>query len=121
MQEKINGNLILSLGKRAKLILEYRGLRTECEGETVQTALRQPLDQDRTEKQMRKTGNTEFRFDRFCVEADGEVFLPVQALNDLRRKGIQELTESILRKYRRKEPEAVKGGPADRIQEERGK
>ncbi len=120
MQEKINGNLILSLGKRAKLILEYRGLRTECEGETVQTALRQPLDQDRTEKQMRKTGNTEFRFDRFCVEAGGEGFLPVEALNDLRRKGIQELTESILRKYRRKEPEAVKGGPADRIQEERG-
>ena len=32
LQEKINGNLILSPGKRAKLILEYRGLRTECEG-----------------------------------------------------------------------------------------
>lgn len=120
MQEKINGNLILSLGKRAKLILEYKGLQTECEGETVQPALRQPLDQARTEKQMQKTGNTEFQFDRFCVEADEEVFLPVQALNDLRRKGIRELTENILRKYRREEPEAVKDRSAGRIQEEKG-
>lgn len=121
MQEKINGYLILSVGKRAKLVLEYGELRAECEGETVQTALRQPLDRVRTEKQMRKTGNTEFRFDQFCVETDGEVFLPVQALNELRRKGVQELTENILCKYRREEPEAAKGMPAPvgRIQEER--
>ncbi len=120
MQEKINGYLILSLGKRAKLVLEYQELRIECEGETVQAALRQPLDRVRTEKQMRKTGNTEFQFERFRVETDGDVFLPIQALNELRRKGIQELTESILSKYRRKEPEAVKDMSADRICEDRG-
>ncbi len=107
LQEKINGNLILSQGKRAKLILEYRGLRIECEGETVQKAANQPLDPIRAEKQMRKTGNTEFQFDRLQVETEGGIFLPMHALNELRRRGIQELTEGILSKCRRKDAEKV--------------
>lgn len=106
IQEKINGNLILSVGERAKLVLTYHDLEVECKGGTVQPAMRQPLDVERTEKQMRKTGGTEFRFEKFWVEMDGECFLPVQALNELRRDGLQRLTEAILDKYHRKESEA---------------
>ena len=101
MQEKINGKLILSVLQRAKLLLNYADLQIECEGEIVQEARRQPLDEVRVEKQMRKTGNTDFSFDRLEVQMDGNVFLPMQALNELRREGIQILTEEILKKYRR--------------------
>lgn len=103
IKEKINGNLILSPGKRAKLVITCGECRTECEGETVMPALQKPLDAERVEKQMRKTGNTEFTFDHLRVQADGEVFLPVQALNELRRTGIEKLAACILKKYRRKE------------------
>lgn len=104
IQEKINGNLILSEGQRAKLVLTYRDCRVECEGETVQPAMRQPLDADRVEKQMQKTGNTEFQFRQFLVEMDRAVFLPVQALNELRREGLKSLTDALLKEYRREKP-----------------
>ncbi len=104
IKEKINGNLILFAGERAKLVLEYEDCRVECEGERVAPALRQPLDACRVEKQMQKTGSTPFQFQQFQVEMDGEVFLPVQALNELRREGLRRLSEAVLERYRRKEP-----------------
>lgn len=102
IQEKINGKLILSAGQSAKLELYYAGLQIVCEGETVQKAERQPLNSARVEKQMRKTGNTEYVFDQLEVLIDRAVFLPMQALNELRREGIGKLTKEILKKNRRK-------------------
>lgn len=52
---------------------------------------------------MRKTGNTEFTFDNLEILIEGNVFLPMQALNELRREGIEELTEQIQMQYRREE------------------
>ena len=96
VQEKINGILTLSVGNRAKLTVE-------CIGQEVQAAQKQPLDPARIEKQMRKTGNTEFTFDNLEILIEGNVFLPMQALNELRREGIEELTEQIQMQYRREE------------------
>ena len=105
VQEKINGILTLSVGNRAKLTVSYCDISVECEGQEVQEAKKQPLDPERIEKQMRKTGNTEFAFDRLDIRLEGNVFLPMQALNELRREGIEQLTEVIRKQYRREEPE----------------
>ena len=105
LQEKINGKLILSVGQNAKLLLNYQGRQVMCEGEPVQEAMRQPLDADRVEKQIRKTGNTEYTFDRLEVQMEGNVFLPMQALNELRREAIRCLTQTVLAEYRREIPE----------------
>lgn len=103
VQEKINGILTLSVGNRAKLIVSCGDVTVECIGQEVQAAQKQPLDPARIEKQMRKTGNTEFTFDNLEILIEGNVFLPMQALNELRREGIEELTEQIQMQYRREE------------------
>ena len=103
VQEKINGILTLSVGNRAKLTVSYGNITVECTGQEVQEAQKQPLDPKRIEKQMRKTGNTEFVFERLKIHTEGNVFLPMQALNELRREGIEELTEQIQMQYRREE------------------
>lgn len=103
VQEKINGILTLSVGNRAKLTVSCGDVTVECIGQEVQAALKQPLDPARIEKQMRKTGNTEFTFDNLEILIEGNVFLPMQALNELRREGIEELTEQIQMQYRREE------------------
>lgn len=103
VQEKINGILTLSVGNRAKLIVSCGDVTVECIGQEVQAAQKQPLDPARIEKQMRKTGNTEFKFDNLEILIEGNVFLPMQALNELRREGIEELTEQIQMQYRREE------------------
>lgn len=103
VQEKINGILTLSVGNRAKLTVSCGDVTVECIGQEVQAALKQPLDPARIEKQMRKIGNTEFTFDNLEILIEGNVFLPMQALNELRREGIEELTEQIQMQYRREE------------------
>lgn len=103
VQEKINGILTLSVGNRAKLKVSCGDVTVECIGQEVQAAQKQPLDPARIEKQMRKTGNTEFTFDNLEILIEGNVFLPMQALNELRREGIEELTEQIQMQYRREE------------------
>lgn len=105
IKEKINGKLILSEGKPAKLHIEYKrngqAVHAEVNGGTVQTAQKAPLDNERVRKQMLKTGNTEFAFETLDVEIEGNVFLPMQALNELRRDGIRVLEEQILMQSRR--------------------
>lgn len=104
MQEKINGKLILSEGERVRLYVKRQKMEISCEGAEVLRAKKQPLDAGRVEKQMRKTGNTEFVFDRLDIEMTGDIFLPMQALNELRREAIEELTQQILSRYKRKLP-----------------
>ncbi len=107
MKEKINGKLILSNGKRAKLCMEYKGKKNiysaVSEGEIVQAAQKAPLDVQRVEKQIKKTGNTAFLFDTLTIEMDENIFLPMQALNELRRNGLLKLEETILGHYLREQ------------------
>ena len=115
LQEKINGKLTLSCGQSAKLLLEYNGHTVICHGDAPQAAMRQPLDGERVARQMKKTGNTEFAFDRFEVEMEEGLFLPMQSLNKLRRESICKLSEAVLKPYQREVPEYVKENKRDGI------
>ncbi len=77
------------------------GARVKMSGAVVRTAKNQPLTADRLDRQMRKTGGTPFEFDRLDIATEGNGFVPVQALNELRRDGLAGLEEAILRPYRR--------------------
>jgi len=105
IKEKINGDLILSAGESAKLMLCFGEASVSIEGERVQKALRQPMDETRIRKQMLKTGNTPFEFDKLSISINGDIFIPVQELNDLRRRGIEALQKVILSSFRREIPE----------------
>ena len=114
IKEKINGKLILSEGKHAKLCVKYKTYKkaycVEATGEIVQTAQKAPLDVKRVEKQMKKTGNTAFVFDLLDIEIEGKVFLSMQALNELRRDCLQQLEETVLNRFRRDRNETQKYG-----------
>ena len=105
LQEKINGKLILSEGKSAKLYLsvegEYGRIETVSEGALVQKALKQPISEERLERQLRKTGGTPFAFEELSIEMDGDVFLPIQGVNELRRAALERLENEIVGTYRR--------------------
>ena len=104
---KINGRLKLSVKEAARLVIEYQDITVEVAGEKAQEAVNQPMNAERVEKQMRKTGNTLFEFDKFKIELDGNLFMPMQALNELRRIGIEALEKQILLSFRRTEKQKV--------------
>ena len=119
LQEKIYGNVILFCGSPAILDLEYGTRHIQVEGEMVQAAQKQPLSAERVKKQMEKTGNTPFVFEGLDVQTDEQGFLPMQSLNELRRKGLEALTKECLSPYRRTlpartaKPERIEKAAAD--------
>ena len=117
IKEKIKGKLILSKETSAKLMLTYGEIEVEVLGETAQEALNQPMDCARIEKQIRKTGNTEFEFEKFEVELHGDLFMPMQALNELRRRGMEALEQQILKPYRREESQMHQLDVTDKVAE----
>ncbi len=112
-KEKING--ILRLKKDFPAILEVgdETCHVSVTGDVVQPAERQPLTEEKIAACLRKTGNTPYQFDRLTIETDGPVFLPVQALNRLRRDALTLLAERQLASYRRTEPKRPAGETAE--------
>lgn len=103
IKEKINGELILSEGDCAKLNVSYGNIQISVLGDVVETARNQPLQEERIRRQMNKTGETEVEFEELMIQIKGNIFLPMQALNGLRRAGIEALEEAIVQPYRRME------------------
>ena len=66
----------------------------------------QPMTREKVIRQLGKTGATALNLQSFEAEVCGALFLPIQALNELRREGFEALTEAIHNQWRRKAPEA---------------
>lgn len=108
-KEKVKGNLMLSVGKRVTLELEYEGVHVQTESSVVQEARKQPLDEERIRTQMEKTGNTPYEFGALDIQLEGNVFLPMSVLNQLRRDAFEQLQNKIVQHFRREAPVRTKG------------
>lgn len=104
IKEKIKGNLILSKDLPAKMTVEFGKLCVTVTGDVVQEALKQPLSIEKIDENMRKTGNTPFEFESLTIEMQDAIFMPMKALNQLRRDALDCLFEVFLAEYRRAEP-----------------
>ncbi len=106
LQEPICGCLELTPNEEAKLTLMMTGawkkrnpeemIQAVVYGQEVQPAKNQPMTRETISRQIKKTGNTPFVFEEVTIVLNGDVFLPLQALNELRRKGLEELEKQIL-------------------------
>ena len=109
IKERICGTFRLYPQETATLTVKCRDAEITVAGEKAQEALSQPMSRERIEKQLRKTGNTEFEFSFLKAEIGEKVFLPMQSLNELRRGALETLEKVICENYRRsgevKEPE----------------
>ena len=112
IKERICGTFRLYPQEKATLMVKCRDAEIMVAGEKAQEALSQPMSRERIEKQLRKTGNTEFEFSFLKAEIGEKVFLPMQSLNELRREALETLEKVICEKYRRsgevKDPEEDK-------------
>ena len=101
IKERICGTFRLYPQEKATLMVKCRDAEITVAGEKAQEALSQPMSRERIEKQLRKTGNTEFEFSFLKVEIGEKVFLPMQSLNELRREALETLEKVLCEKYRR--------------------
>lgn len=104
VQEKMKGRLEVRAGEKALLTVSCGGITVSVMTEEVtEEAKNQPLDESRLRKQLQKTGNTEFIFENLEIVTQGAVFLPMQRLNELRRRALEQLEQQICSGFRRKE------------------
>ncbi|MBS6955326.1 MAG: U32 family peptidase [Enterocloster asparagiformis] len=110
LKEAISGQAVLEEGKPSGLELSMASshggvpVRIRVEGQSPQKAQNQPLTVEKVRKQLEKTGNTPFAFEALDVELKGQLFMPVQAQNELRRAGLEALEQAVLDQWRRPEP-----------------
>ncbi len=76
---------------------ECRGKKYEITqtGDDVQEAQKAPLQREDVCKRMEKSGDSMFEVRVICAEVDANVFLPVKALNEIRRTALEELYKLI--------------------------
>lgn len=103
IKEKIHGNLILSPESPVILEITCGDKTVTAMGGEVQFAKNQPMEEQRIRQQMEKLGNTEFQWESLNIEINGRIFVPVKALNEVRRDALEQLREEMIG-IRRREP-----------------
>lgn len=61
--------------------------------EQAEKAIKLPLDREKAEKQLSKTGGTPFYFDNISTEIEDNISIPLSSLNKLRRYALDEIAD----------------------------
>ena len=112
----VDAQIELCSGKPAKLSLRAKEAVFTCEGEIVQEAQKQPLQMEKIEQQIRKMGASLLKVQDIKVKTQGQVFLPIGAINELRRKTVLAMEDKLIAAPSR---EAVPYDPYVRPQKQR--
>lgn len=81
---------------RQTVLEEEAGYFAEVSGETVQTARNAPLTEETVRKQMEKTGESLVSVSACEIRMEGEGFVPVRALNELRREAVDAFERAVI-------------------------
>ncbi len=97
---KISLTLQAFLNQPVKIIAEYKNIKAEIYGDIVEKAENRKADKDSIKKQLSRLGDSNFDADiDVLLDDKNDVFLPLSALNNLRREVLKELTQNILNEY----------------------
>lgn len=103
----VEGCLYAKAGQPMELRLHAEGgEHLTVSGACPQPAKSRPVEEAQLRRQMEKTGNTPFRWSSLEIRTEGELFVPVQALNDLRREALTKLCTQLVSKDFRTAQEA---------------
>lgn len=87
-------------GERLSIRAKYGDIEVECFGDTVEAAQNRKTDEESVIKQLSRLGDSNFTADiKVNLDERNDVFLPLSALNNLRRSVLTRLSESIIEKY----------------------
>jgi U32 family peptidase len=100
-KEQLKGYLIAKVGEQLKLIITTKDISVEVLGDIVEEAKNQPMTNDKIQKQIMKTNESSYVFENLTIDIQGNVFIPVQKLNEIRRQGLDAITEAIINQYKR--------------------
>ncbi len=107
LKAPVQGRVTLKKGEPLNLVLEYHHHRITVQGQMVEQAVKKAVSHEDVEKQLKKTGNTDFYFSALDIELEEDAFLPLKALNELRRTAFALLEEKLTEKIKRTRAESL--------------
>ena len=105
---KVKGSVWLRVGQPAVLQLEFKDHYIYQEEGMVDPATKRPVLKSEIEKQLNKTGNTDFIFAELAIDMDDEIFVPMKTLNELRRNAFQRLEDELKEEIYEKRKKSLK-------------
>ena len=102
-----DGLLLLKKGQPAQLEIRCQGQKITVTGQQIQAAQKRPVTEEEVRRQISKLGQTDFQWKNLEIHLDESAFVPIQELNELRRRAIEELRQQMLSVYFRKEQKAL--------------
>lgn len=73
-------------------------------GPVAEEAKNQPMSKEKIQKQFGKLNTTLFKLQHCDVLLEGNVFIPVGQLNELRREAVEQLEQTIVKSFYREQP-----------------
>lgn len=101
-QRPVSANVLIAQGRPVELNLSSGDVSVCFTGPVVQSALKSPVTEEQIKKQLQKTGNTPFFFEKLKIAIEGSCFIPVKDINQIRRAGLVQLEQKMLQKYYRR-------------------
>ena len=97
----LTGDAVVRAGEDMIMRASCRGVSVSVRGAAAEKARSAGLSVQRIREQLTKTGGSGFHFTEFDVTTDGEAFVPIGALNQLRREALLKIKEELLASGRR--------------------
>lgn len=101
LKKSLDISVRLKDAKPFEISADVDGEVISVKGDIPGEAINKPLDIDTIVRQMNKTGNTDFSLNHVTVDMDNNLFVPIGAINELRRKFFETLSETLISKHYR--------------------
>ena len=96
----LEGDLKIQVGEPMLLSVTHGDLTVRAKGQLVERAQNRASDNARIRSQIEKTGGTPYTFSGLNLDIAPDAFVPVSALNELRRDALSQLTQARIAKMR---------------------
>ena len=106
IKRKVNCNIELKQDETIKLELQDidTNISVKLEGDAVvKKADNAGITSKRIEEQLSKTGNTIFKIENINIKMDESIIVPISSLNEIRRRGLEELEHKLLEAFKREQ------------------
>ena len=106
IKRKVNCNIELKQDETIKLELQDidTNISVKLEGDSVvKKADNAGITSKRIEEQLSKTGNTIFKIENINIKMDESIIVPISSLNEIRRRGLEELEHKLLESFKREQ------------------
>ncbi len=100
---RLNCRATIPMGDYPKVEIDGYGTQVSVKGENpLPKGEKRPVDEGFVREKLNKTGGTPFEFQNITIDIQGEPFMSVGEINDLRRRALSEFEKQFLAKTRRK-------------------